>query len=272
MARIGDSGSTNGLIRNLSDATQKKQGLFEKLATGKRINRAVDDAAGLAIVNDLEAATKVLSQVDRNIGDFNSLVDITDSAIGQVSDIKVRLDELAAQSANGTLSNEQRASLQTEFNALRDEIGRIAATTEFNGVKPLSGNTSLSAQVGQDSSANSQITVDGANLQGVISDLSTLDISTESGARSALDSLSTIGSDLATKRGTFGAVQSRLDAARENAGSQRLASEEAASRIRDADIADTTARLTAQNIRSQGGVAILAQANQNKANVLQLLS
>lgn len=271
VANIGGN-NTNGILRNLGDAQSKKNSLLEKLATGKRINRAKDDAAGLAIVEDLAAASKTLGQASRNISDFNSVFSIADSSLEQIGGIQTRLQELATQSANGTLSDGQRAALQSEFDALREEAGRIAATSEFNGVNTLQGNN-LTAQVGQDGSSTSQISVDGADVSSVLGSLNSLDISTQAGAQQALDTISNdVGPSIARTRGTYGAAQSRLEAAQANAETQRIGAEEAASRIRDADIADTTARATAQDIRANAGAAVLAQANQSKQNVLRLLS
>lgn len=269
---IGNIGKGSSFIRNLNEARQKEDKALGRLASGKRVNKASDDAAGLAIIDQLTAQSRTLGQAARNSSDTDSLLNIADGAVSQISNIETRLQELATQSANGTLSDDQRTALQTEFNALQQEARRIAETTEFNGVKPLASNSTVTAQVGTDSSANSQISVSGLSVQNALTQLESLDISSIENARTALDSLSSVSSSLSQTRGTIGAAQSRLETARENSSSQKVASEEAASRIRDADVADEAARSVAARIRGEAGTAILAQANQSRTQVLQLLS
>jgi len=268
---IGSSDSKGGLIRNLAQAQKSKESAFEKLSSGKRVNRASDDAAGLAIISALEADVSQQRQISRNVGDFESLVSIADGATEQVGNITSRLQELATQSANGTLSDTQRSALNNEFQALKQEIGRIAETTEFNGTKPLQG-TTLSAQVGTDAGANSQISVSGVDVSGLASSLDSLDISTSAGALASLAPLDNFSSNVSSKRGELGAASARLQAAKQNSEQSAISSEQAASAIRDVDVADQAAKLVSANIRSNAGVALAAQANQSAANVLRLLS
>lgn len=254
----------NNSIRSASNDLTKS---FEKLSSGKRINKAADDAAGLAIVSALEADIKTNLQAARNAVDGISIADIADSALGQVSDITVRQQELAAQSANGTLSDDQRAALDAEYQALEQEKGRILSSTEFNGVNVFSGGT---LQVGNDSSANSQISLPSVDTASVLSAQS---IATQGGAQAAIDSLNSVSSAVGALRGQVGAAVSRVEAAEQNARSEAVAAEAAASRIRDVDVAEESAKLTASRIRQQSSVALQAQAgNINADTVLRLLS
>ena len=269
VASIGGNGKGN-LLGNLNQSNQEKENLFNQISSGKRINKANDDAAGLAIVAALEANVAQLEQATRNNQDAVSAINVAEGAASQVTEITSRMQELAMQSANGTYSDEQRAVNAQEFNALRDEISRITSTTEFNGKKLLGGDD-LVAQVGTDSGADSQISVQGVNLASKLSGLSSLDISSQAGAQASLQALQDVNSQIASSRGELGAVTSRLQAAEANAASSAINSEEAAARIRDVDVADSTAKLTAANIRSQVGVALQAHQNLTTSNVLDLL-
>ena len=142
---------------------------YEKLSSGLRINTASDDAAGLAIADDLRAKIRIGQVAVRNANDGISTIAIADSALGEVEGVLTRLAELAQQSSTGTFSSTQRSALQSEFTALSSEIERIAVTTEFNGIKILSGSTSITLQVGFDSASTSQITIN--NVTGTLAAL-----------------------------------------------------------------------------------------------------
>ena len=146
------------LIGSLNKNTKQLEGLFEKISSGKRINRASDDAAGLAIVDALESDVKTLDQASRNASDGISQIAIADGATSSISDINTRLQELASQASNGTLSGTQRGSLNSEFQQLTQERDRIISSTEFNGVKVFNG-SSTNIQVGNGSDSNSQVSI-----------------------------------------------------------------------------------------------------------------
>ena len=258
---------------------------YEKLSSGLRINTASDDAAGLAIADDLRAKIRIGQVAIRNANDGISTVAIADSALGEIGGVLSRLAELAQQSATGTFSAIQRSALQSEFTALGSEIERIAVTTEFNGVKILSNSTSLTLQVGFDSSSNSQITFN--NVTGTLAALGlaqtgksaltyslnadTLDLA-QSASRITLDAVNAAIQTLAQTRGSLGATESRLRLAVSNLSVARENFAAAESRIRDLDIAEEAANLTRLTILQNAGVAILAQANQAPALALKLLS
>lgn len=253
--------------RSLNSALNDKAKSFNKLSSGSRITSAADDAAGLAIVAALEADVKTSTQAVRNINDGVSAAQIADGALSQVSDLYSRNAELAAQAANGTVSDQQRASLDQEYQQNLQEIDRISQTTQFNGQPLLSGGDAISLQVGSDSSSNSQISI---ALQTVATTPSS--ISSQAGAQSALDSSKQSIEGIAAQRGQIGAAVNRLDSAQSNNLSKIEGEQAAASRIRDVDFAEETAKLTANSIRAQAGLAVQAQANLSKGQVLKLLS
>lgn len=258
--------SEKGSSFSLNKVQDQVKDIFTKISSGQRINKASDDAAGLAISMSLEASISTTKQAQRNIGDAVSLTNIADGAASQISGLQTRQQELAAQSSNGTYSDEQRQQLNQEYQALSAEIDRIAQTTEFNGVKPLSG-SSTSIQAGTSSDPNSQIQVSGVSISS-----GSGDISTQAGAQAALDSVAEENQELNSKRADLGASQSRLSVA-ESANSSRIEGEtEAQSRIRDVDLAEETARLTATQIKLQANTAFRAQANLDGATVAKLLT
>lgn len=270
--------------RRLGNASLSLASNYEKLSSGQRINKAADDAAGLAIADSLKANQRVASVAIRNASDGISTIAIADSALGEIGNVLSRLAELAEQSANGTYSVQQRSALNNEFVALGSEIERIAVTTEFNGVRLLSGNASVVLQVGFDSTSVSQVSY--AGVQGTLAslglageNLSTLTYSinatsselAQSASRLALDAVNSAIQSLASNRGTLGATESRLQVAINNLGVARENFAAAESRIRDVDVASASAELTRLSILQQAGAAVLAQANQQPSLALSLL-
>ncbi|MCB0331799.1 MAG: flagellin FliC, partial [Bdellovibrionales bacterium] len=243
--------------RRLSIATGALTQTFERLSSGQRINKASDDAAGLAIADSLRADQRVATVAIRNANDGISSIAIADSALAEIGGVLSRLAELSEQSANGVFSTVQRSALSNEFVALASEIERIAVTTEFNGVTLLSGNTTLTLQVGFDSKSTSQISYTG--VQGTLASLglagansSALSYSInaasaelgQSASRLALDAVNNAIQSLATTRGTLGATESRLRVSINNLSVARENFAAAESRIRDVDVAAEAAELT----------------------------
>ena len=281
---IGSNIASLQAQRRLAVATDSLSRTYEKLSSGQRINRASDDAAGLAIADSLRADQRIASVAIRNANDGISSIAIADSALGQIGNTLSRLAELAEQSANGVFSVTQRSSLQNEFVALASEIERIALTTQFNGVRLISGGASLTLQVGFDSGSTSQVSFSG--VQGTLSNLglaesgkSALTYSIygasvelgQSAARLALDAVNAAIGSLATSRGVLGSVESRLSVAINNLTVARENFASAESRIRDVDVASEAAELTRLGILQEAGAAVLAQANQQPALALSLL-
>jgi flagellin len=270
--------------KNVNLTTGRLQTAYERLSSGLRINRAADDAAGLAIAESLKADARVATVAIRNANDGISVITITDGAIAQITNILSRLAELSEQSANGVFSNGQRSALQLEFSALMSEVERIAVTTEFNGLYLLSGGTNVTFQVGFDGSSLSQVAYSGVQatlsalgLSGPNSSAHTYsitdatDIGSQSAARLALDAINAAIVSVTRNRGTLGAAESRLETTINNLQVARENFQAAESRIRDVDVASEAAELTRLNILQQAGVAILAQANQQPQLALQLL-
>ncbi len=276
--------SSIGAQRNLTDSTGRLRQAYERLSSGLRINRAKDDAAGLAIAESLKADSRVATVGIRNANDGISIISITDGAVAQITNILSRLSELAQESANGVYSNGQRSALQLEFSALLSEVERIAITTEFNGVKLLSGGQSIVFQVGFDGSSISQISYSG--VQATLASMGLADLGTsnhtfsiianseeaaQSASRLALDALRIAIVSISRNRGTLGAAESRLETTITNLTVARENFQAAESVIRDVDVASESAELTRLTILQQAGTAILAQANQQPRLALQLL-
>ncbi|BBB13745.1 flagellin N-terminal helical domain-containing protein [Sphingopyxis sp. FD7] len=252
-------------------ASQMQSQAMERLSSGKRINAAKDDAAGLAIATRMDATARGLTQAIRNANDGISLAQTADSAAGSISDILVRMRELAVQSANGTNGATDRSALQTEVTALISQIGDIATRTEFNGNVLLNGSaaTGFDIQTGIDSGDVVNITI--ADMQAAALGVSTLDISTSAGASGALATLDTAIQTVATQRANLGAQQNRLTSAVDNLTSTVTNLAESKSRIEDADFSVESTNLAAAGILAQASTAMLAQANQSTQGVMNLL-
>ena len=255
----------------------------ERISSGLRINRASDDAAGLAISEGLRSDIRALRQAVRNSNDGISLVNITEGALNEQGSMLIRLRELASQAATGTTGSTERATIQLEFNSLRNEIDRITATTEFNGQKLIDGSLSSSItstsqvfiQVGIDNSVNSRINLnEQINLKAVTASalsIDTLSVTTSTAALSALDGISNAISSVTATRGQVGAVQNRLIRSISNLSISVENLSAADSQIRDADIAEEVALLTRNQILVQASTAMVGQANLIPQSVLQLL-
>ena len=258
-------------VSNLNKILSELSDSYNKLSSGKRISKASDDAAALAIASRLEASLGQLEQGARNVRDAGSALAIADGAVSQIQDISGRLQELSIQSANGTYSDEQRADMKSEYDSLSQEIGRIAATTEFNGVKLLDG-SQISVQVGTGSGASSQLSVGGADISSLVSQVQSQDIGTQAGSKTAITALQNFSQSLGSIRSSaIGASQARLDTVEQNIGSQRIGQSEAFSRIVDLDFASQSALRTAEQIRTSSSISLLAQTNRLNGSLVQRL-
>ena len=270
--------------RALNATTDRLRLAYQRLSSGLRITRASDDAAGLAIADQLRADVRIASVAIRNANDGISIVNITDGAISQIGNILTRMSELAEQSANGVYSVKQRSALELEFSQLASEIERIAVTTQFNGLTMLSGGGQVTLQVGFTGGSVSQVTYSGVQAtlasmglaasgssRFIYSIIDTTVDGSQVAARSALDAVRAAVVSVATNRGTLGAAESRLNAAITNLEIARENFSAAESRIRDVDVASEAAELTRLNILQQAATAVLAQANQQPQIALTLL-
>jgi len=255
----------------------------ERISSGIRINRAADDAAGLAISEGLRSDIRALRQAVRNASDGISLLNVTEGALNEQAGILIRLRELASQAATGTVGSTERATIQLEFSALRSELDRISATTEFNGLKLINGNLSSSVsatshtliQIGIDSTANSRIDLNTQiNLDSIDStqlEIHNLSVTASSEALTALDKIKADIASITASRGKVGAVQNRLTRSIANLSVSVENLTAAESSIRDADIAEEVAELTRNQILVQTATAMVGQANLIPQSVLQLL-
>jgi len=253
----------------------------ERVASGIRINRGADDAAGLAISEAIRSAIRALRQAIRNANDGISLINVAEGALNEQSGILIRLRELSSQAATGTVGDTERATIELEFTALRSEIDRIAATTEFNGQKLVDGSLASGAtnqiliQIGIDSTADSRINLNNeVNLTAVTASslsINVLSVSTAAAALTALDSINSAIAIVTAGRGKVGAVQNRLVRTIANLGVSVENLSAAESSIRDADIAEEVALLTRNQILVQAATNMVGQANVMPQSVLQLL-
>ena len=271
MAKLSPIGGGLSGINNLNKVLSELSGSFAKLSSGRRITKASDDAAALAIASQLEASLGTLGQASRNVRDAGSALAIADGSLGQIQDLSGRLQELAVQSANGTYSDEQRAAIKSEYDSITQEIGRIAGSTEFNGVKLLDG-SQITAQVGTGSGASSQLKIGGADISALVSQVSSQNIGTQAGAQQAIGAIQQFSQSLGNVRSSFiGASQSRLDTIEQNISSQRIGSAEALSRIVDLDYASESSQNIGLSIRAQSSVALLAQGQRLNAGIVSRL-
>jgi flagellin len=250
--------------RQLENTSGKLSKAMERLSSGYRINRAADDAAGLAISEKMRGQIRGLSQAQRNLQDAVSMVQTAEGTLQEVHSMLQRVRELSVQYKNGTLSATNRAALQSEVNQLASEIERLGNSADFNGIKLLNSTSVITFQVGANDGESIAVgTMSlGEKLPATVFDLSASD------AISALDSaIETISS----QRAVFGAVQNRFEHSLANIAIYQENLVAAESRIRDVDMAAETVEMTKGQILSQAGTAMLAQANQLPQNVLSLL-
>ncbi|MCC6672493.1 MAG: flagellin FliC [Planctomycetes bacterium] len=259
--------------RNVAQVTGRLERNYSRLSTGLRITVAADDAAGLAISERLRAGIRSYQQAQRNANDGISLVQVGEGALNEVSNILIRLRELAIQAANGSASAADRTTINDEFQNLVAEINRIALSTEFNGVRLLDGSASNAQfQIG----INTTVGIDSLAI-GLSPALSTslglnsLDVGSTGSPTVAIQALDAAVSTVSSIRGRFGALQNRLQSTIANIGVATESLSAAQSRIRDVDVALETAELTRNSILQQAAIAILGQANAQPQVALSLL-
>ena len=272
--RINQNIDALNSYRNLSVTQGQMSKSLEKLSSGFRINRAADDAAGLAISEGLRSQVGGLKVAARNAQDGISVVQTTEGALTEVHSILQRVRDLAVQGANDSNSAEARTNIETEITSLGDELTRIADSTNFNGIKLLDGtNTELVFQVGADGATigNSTITVTLDDVKSTIADISALKVTDNATAQASVDTIDTAIKAISTTRANLGAYQNRFEHTINNlnVAVENLSASE--SRIRDTDMASEMMNFTRSQILSQAGTAMLAQANQASQGVLSLL-
>ncbi len=261
--------------RNLDQNRRAQESSLERLSSGNRINRAGDDAAGLAISERIRASTRSLSQAGRNAQDGISMIQVAEGGTNEIANILVRMRELSIQGASDTIGDKERSFIDKEVQQLRAEIDRIASTTEFNGTKLLNGSgTALEIQVGIGNNAAQDRLVFDAQQQNVGTDALGIEGISTANKQNSQENLAKLDSALTRlneNRSALGALQNRLQSTINNIGTYRENLEAARSRIRDTDMAAETSELTKNNILAQAGISVLGQANANPQQVLKLL-
>lgn len=261
--------------RNLSNTGRSLGKAFERVSSGLRVNSAADDAAGLGVAENLEAASRSARVAMRNTNDGISVVQTAEGATSEVGNILKRMRELAVQSSSETLDTTERGYIQDEFTALTAEVDRIAQVTEFNGLNLTDGtsNTSLSIQVGVNNTTNDRISITMGDLTASTLGVGTSQMSLNSvaSAQSAITDLDTALDSVNGYRSSYGAVQNRLTDSLVNLEvySENLVAAE--SRIRDADFAHETAEMAKLQIMQQAGLSVLSQTGAAQQGVLSLI-
>jgi flagellin len=260
--------------RLLSNTNSQLSKSMERLSSGLRINRAADDAAGLAVSEGMRSQIRGMNVASRNAQDGVSMVQVADGALSNVGDMLQRVRDLAVQASNGTLTDQQRGNLDTEVQQVLTEIGKTGTDTEFNGLKILAGSVATAAsavtlQVGANASQNIAFVI--ATVSASDLGISGIAVSTAASASAAIASLDAAINTVTTNRANLGAIQNRLESTISRLGMTSENVQAAESRIRDADMASEMIDFTKNQILQQSGTAMLAQANQAPSSILSLL-
>lgn len=277
---ISSMTATNSLYKSNKELGKS----LEKLSTGLRINRSSDDAAGLAISENLRSQVRGVAQAQRNAMDGTSMLQIAEGAANEISDVLQRMRELSIQSSNDTLTSTERKYADQEFIALRGEIDRIANVTNYNGKELISNNAGrfgtsgattnnvfwidAGSTVGTDSLT---ISIDTLTSSSLNANLATASLSSQSGSVNAISSIDDAINSVNSTRASIGAFVNRLEHAINNLLVSETNQSAAESLIRDVDFANESANFSKNQILMQSGTAMLAQANSSSQNVLSLL-
>ncbi|MGE0764573.1 MAG: flagellin [Bdellovibrionales bacterium] len=274
--RINTNTASLNAQRNLMGTKLGLDKNLERLSSGYRINRAGDDAAGLAISENLRAQIRGLKQASRNAQDGVSLVQVAEGGLNELSSILIRLRELSVQAASDTIGPVERQFLNVEYDQLVSEIDRIADGTEFNGTQLLSGTGSiLDFQVGTRNDPNiDRLSFDAskADANSAALGVNLTSVADKASAQNALSAIDQAIVSVSAMRADFGAIQNRLQSTISNIAVSVENMSAANSRIRDVDVAEETAELTRNNILLNAGTSVLAQANQTAQTALSLLN
>jgi flagellin len=283
--RINHNISSMSAMNSLFKTGRDMNKSLEKLSTGLRINRSSDDAAGLAISENLRAQVRGIAQAQRNALDGTSMLQIAEGAANEISDILQRMRELSIQAANDTLTSVERGYADEEFGNLRDEINRIASVTNYNGVDLISSttgrfgssgaatNTTFWVDAGSSTGVDSiTITIDTLTTTSLGATLDTAALTSQSSARTAIQDIDTAINSVNSTRANIGAYVNRLEHAINNLMVSETNQAAAESMIRDVDFAHESSQFTRNQILTQSGTAMLAQSNMIPQSVLSLLA
>lgn len=256
---------------SLNSSSERIDALFEQLSSGKRINSAADDAAGLAITNRISTETEGQIQAMANAGDGISLTQTATGALESVTENVQRIRELSVQSANSTYSATDREAMNAEAQTLIEQTNSVLTSANFNGVALFSGSEDQTFQTGAD--AGEILTVESSSLAAQISDLgfADIDLTTAEGASAALEMSDNVLDAVSATAAEFGAVQNRFESVIRGLEESVLSSTSTISQIQDTDYAETISALAAEQVKEQAALAVQAMANENQGNVLRLL-
>ena len=264
-------------LRSINQLNKSQTALtnsLEKISSGLRVNKAADDAAGLAVAKRMNADNVSLRQAMRNANDGISLVQTAEGTLNEIGNVLTRMRELSIQSSNGTYTGSDRALIDQEFTTLKSEIKRIASNSTFNGISLLAGNTGfITLQIGIDNGVSNKIGISlgaiGASLGSLA--ISALSVSTVSVANAAITALDSAINSVSSKRSSLGATQNRLESALQEASTYSENLSASQSQIMDLDYATESASMTRYQIMQQAGVAALGQAKAITQSVVSLL-
>lgn len=273
--RINTNVASISAQRSLGVNSDSYKDNLRKLSSGERITRAGDDAAGLAISENLKAVIRGVRQAKRNANDAISLIQTAEGGLSEISNIVIRLRELAIQAASDTIGDTERSFADIEFQQLKEEVDRISRSTEFNGINLLDGTGGqLEFQIGVNNDPIlDRLRYDGTSADSTLASLGLTaeSVSSKQGAQVSLKKLDNSLVQINGVRANLGAVQNRLSSTINNLGISDENLSAANSRVRDVDIADETAKLTKNSILVQAGTSVLSQANQFPNIALKLI-
>ena len=261
--------AANNAYRNLSSNASNGQKNLEKLSSGYRINRSADDAAGLAISEQMRSKINGLDQASANASDAIGLIQTAEGALTETHSMLQRMVTLATQSANGTYNSTARAAIGEEVTALKAEIDRISSTTDYNGVKPIGSTSNITVQIGPTSVET--LSIAAAKMDATSLGVNGIAVGSVSDANSAITKINEAINTVSTHRAKLGASQNRLEHTINNLKTTNENMTAAESRIRDTDMAKEMAAFTKNNILNQAAQSMLSQANQQPQGVLSLL-
>jgi flagellin len=273
--RIATNIASQTVQKNLKEVSNSGNAELERLSSGKRITKAADDAAGLAISTNLEAQTKGLRQATRNANDGISLVQTAEGGLNETTNILVRLRELTIQAASDTVGDQERGFLDKEYQQLNKEIDRIAESTTFNGTQLLNGKGkgTMDFQVGAFAGEQNKITFDSSESDSSASTIG-VDGTSISEKDSALDAIANVDGAIekvSGMRANLGSIQSRLQSTVKNLETQTINQDSARSVIQDVDVAEASARLASNQVVKNAAVSTLSQANSIPNSALRLI-
>ena len=272
--RIATNIASQSVQKNLKDVSADGSVLLEKLSSGKRITKAADDAAGLAIATNLEAQTKGLRQATRNANDGISLVQTAEGGLSETSNILIRLRELSVQSGSDTVGETERGFLNKEYQELTKEVDRISKSTTFNGAQLLNGEgKKLDFQVGAFAGDQNKISFDAGDTDASASSIgvSGTSVDDKGSALSAIQNVDDAITKVSGQRANLGSLQSRLQSTVKTLEVQTINQDSARSVIQDVDVAEASASLASNQVVKNAGVATLSQANQIPMSALRLI-